>query len=247
MVDAGVMDQPKVDHAFGLHIWASSPLGTVMATPGPVFAAATHFRILVHGRGGHAASPHQAVDPILVASHVVVALQTVVSRSVDPAETAVLTVGRFQAGVRGNIIPDSVMMSGTVRTFEKRVLERVLRRMDEIIAGVTSAFGATYQLDHSTLPACINDPDAAAMVARVASDFVGQERVGQMRITGGDDMSYFLDRAPGVYFLLGAAPRHVERPYPHHHAAFDFDEACMPLGVELALRIIEEATGSELK
>ena len=246
MVDEGVMDDPKVDGTFGLHIWASSPLGDVLVTPGPIFAAATHFRIIVRGRGGHAASPQETIDPILVASHVVVALQSVVSRAVDPGATAVVTIGRFEGGVRGNIIPNQVMMSGTVRTYEKRVLDRVLKRMEEIIAGVTSAWRARYQFDVSTLPACTNDPERAAMVAAVAARFVGPEHVGETRVTGADDMSYFLDRAPGVYFLLGAKPRHVERVEAHHHPGFDFDEACIPLGVELALRIIEEATGSDL-
>jgi amidohydrolase len=126
------------------------------------------------------------------------------------------------------------------------VLERVLHRMEELIAGVTSAWGAEHQFDVSTLPACVNDPATAAMVAGVASAFVGSGHVAETRVTGADDMSYFLDRAPGVYFLLGAAPRHVEHVRPHHHPGFDFDEACMPIGAELALRIIETATGSTL-
>ncbi|MEX0750013.1 MAG: M20 family metallopeptidase [Dehalococcoidia bacterium] len=188
MVDAGVMDDPKVDRTFGLHIWSSSPLGHVLVTPGPIFAAATHFRIIVRGRGGHAAAPQETIDPILVASHVVVALQSVVSRSVDPAATAVVTVGRFEAGVRGNIIPNEVMMSGTVRTYEKPVLDRILQRMDEIVRGVTSAWGAEYQFDHSTLPACTNDPDTAAMVAGVAARFLAPEHVGETRVTGAADV-----------------------------------------------------------
>jgi amidohydrolase len=246
MVKAGVMDDPKVDRTFGLHIWSSAPLGDVLVTPGPIFAAATHFRIIVRGRGGHAAAPHETIDPILVAAHVVVALQSVVSRSVNPAETAVLTVGRIQGGVRGNIIPNEVMMSGTVRTYEPGVLDRVLRRMREIISGVTAAWSAEGQFDVSTLPACVNDPETAAMVASVAAAFVGAEHVAETRVTGADDMSFFLDAAPGVYFLLGAAPRHVEHVQPHHHPGFDFDEACMPIGAEVALRIIEAATGSAL-
>jgi len=246
MVKAGVMDDPKVDHVFGYHIWASNPVGDVIVTRGPVFAAATHFRIIITGRGGHAAAPHETIDPVVIAAHVIVALQSVVSRSVDPSETAVLTVGRVQAGVRGNIIPNEVMMSGTVRTYERRVLERVLRRMEEIIAGVTSAFRAEHQFDHSTLPACTNDGEIAERVAAVAAAYVGAERVSETRVTGADDMSYFLDRAPGAYILLGAAPRHVEQVRPHHHPGFDFDEACIPIGVELALRIVGHVTGSEL-
>ena len=241
MIDEGVMDDPPVDAAFGLHIWADTPTGDVLITPGPLFAAATHFRIIVRGRGGHAATPHETIDPIVIAAHVVVALQTVVSRSVDPAQTAVLTVGRLEAGVRGNIIPSEAMMSGTVRTFEPRVLERVLRRMEEIVRGVTSAFRGDYQFDHSTLPAVVNDPDAAALVREEAAAMLGEEHVGEIRITGADDMSYFLERAPGAYFLLGGRPASV---HPHHHPMFDFDEACIPLGIELALRVVERATGT---
>ncbi|MBI5288764.1 MAG: amidohydrolase, partial [Chloroflexi bacterium] len=144
MIDAGVMSEPRVDRAFGLHIWASNPTGEVLVSPGAIFAAATHFRIIIRGRGGHASAPHQTVDPIVVSAHAIVALQTVVSRSVDPAETAVVTVGRIEGGVRGNIIPNEVMLTGTIRTFEPRVLSRVLRRVDELLAGVTSAWGAEY-------------------------------------------------------------------------------------------------------
>ncbi|HEY8172503.1 MAG TPA: M20 family metallopeptidase, partial [Dehalococcoidia bacterium] len=245
MIADGVMDDPKIDRVFGLHIWGDAPLGRVLVRPGAIFAAATHFRIIIRGRGGHAATPQTTVDPILVSAHAITALQSVVSRSVDPSETAVLTVGRIEGGVRGNIIPNEVMMSGTIRTYERRVLERVLQRADEILAGVTSAFGATYQFDTSTLGACVNDPDAAALVENVAAGMFGAENIAETRITGADDMCYFLDRAPGAYFLLGAAPRD-HAPHPHHHPAFDFDEACMPAGVELALRIIEAATGSKL-
>ena len=161
MIDQGVMDDPKVDQVFGLHLWASTPLGHVLISPGPIFAAATHIRIIIRGRGGHAAAPHQTIDPIVVASHVVIALQTIVSRAVDPADTAVVTIGRIEGGVRGNIIPNEVMLTGTIRTFEPNVLERILRRMDEIVAGVTQAWRAEYQFDHSTLPAVVNDAEAA--------------------------------------------------------------------------------------
>jgi amidohydrolase len=239
MIDEGVMEDPPVDAVFGLHIWADTPPGDVLVTPGALFAAATHFRIIIRGRGGHAATPHETSDPIVTAAHAIVALQAVVSRSVDPAQTAVVTVGRLEGGVRGNIIPNEVMMSGTVRTFEPRVLERVLRRMDEILRGVTTAFRGEYQFDHSTLPAVVNDPAAAALVREEGVAMLGDEHVGELRITGADDMAYFLQRAPGAYFLLGARP---PDPHPHHHPKFDFDEACIPLGIELALRVIERAT-----
>ncbi len=246
MIAEGVMDDPKTDRVFGLHIWAPARVGRVLVTPGPVFAAATHFRIIIRGRGGHASAPHETVDPIVVASHAVVALQTVVSRSTDPQQTAVVTIGRFEGGVRGNIISSEVMMSGTIRTFEADVLVRVRTRMDEILLGVTSAFGAEYQFDTSTLDACVNDAESAALVAGVASTLLGPDNVSEGRTTGGDDMAYFLQRAPGAYFMLGGGNPEHGITWPHHHPNFDFDEDCLPLGIELGLRIIEAATGSQL-
>ncbi len=246
MIAGGVMDEPKVERAFGLHIWAPLPVGDVSVVPGPVFAAATHLRIIIRGHGGHASAPHQTVDPIVVAAHAIVALQTVVSRSIDPEHTAVFTIGRIEGGVRGNIIPNEVMMSGTIRTFEAAVLKKVLARVEEILRGVTSAFGAEYQLDTSTLPAVVNDPASAALVAGVAGAMLGADHVSASRTTGGDDMAYFLEAVAGAYFMLGGGNKERGITWPHHHPKFDFDEACLPIGIELGLRIIEEASGSRL-
>lgn len=246
MIDEGVLDEPRVDQVYGFHIMAHVPVGQVRVQPGPVFAAGTHFRIIIRGQGGHASAPHTTNDPIVVAAHAVVALQTVVSRGVDPASTAVLTIGRLEAGKRGNIIPNEVLMSGTVRTYEKSVEARVLQRMDEILRGVCLAFGAEYQFDHSTLPAVVNDAQCAAVVARAAEGLLGPEAVGADRITGSDDMAYFLEARPGAYVMLGGGNPAKGIVQPHHSAGFDFDEACLGLGIELAVRIVEEASGSAL-
>lgn len=246
MVDDGIMRDPPVDRAFGLHIWAPARVGTVLVQEGAVFAAATHFRIIISGRGGHASAPHQTIDPIVVAAHAVVALQTVVSRSIDSEGTAVLTVGRIQGGVRGNIIPSEVMMSGTIRTFDDVVLTRMIERVHEILRGITSAWGAEYRFDHSTLPATVNDAASAALVADAARALLGPERVRAGRTTGGEDMTYFLQGAPGAFFMLGGGNAERGITWPHHHPKFDFDEACLPIGIELGLRILEAATGSQL-
>ncbi len=246
MIAEGVLEEPRVDMVFGLHIGADVPIGHVRVTAGPIMAAATHFRIIIRGRGGHAAEPHVSIDPIVVAAHAIVALQTVVSRSVHPAETAVVTIGRIEGGKRGNIIPNEVMMSGTVRTYEPPVLERVLSRMEEILAGVTSAWGATHQFDTSTLPAVVNDPECAAIVAGVAGALLGADRVAETKATGADDMAYFLEARPGAYFFLGGGNATKGIIYPHHHPKFDFDEDCLGIGIELGLRIIEQVTGSSL-
>ncbi len=240
MIAEGVME--GIDAAYGLHIWTDDPVGEVLVVAGAIFAAATHFRIIVRGRGGHASAPQGTIDPIVVAAHVITALQTVVSRAVDPAATAVLTIGRLEGGARGNIIPSEVKMSGTMRAFDAGVMRRMIEQAEAIIAGVTSSWGATYQFDHSTLPAVVNEAAAAAIVARAAAGFVRGDHVGERRITGADDMAYFLERAPGAYFLLGAGDPGRSARFPHHHPGFDFDERCIGVGVEVALRIIEEAT-----
>ena len=244
MIEQGIMRDPKVERVFGLHILADYPVGEVRIAPGAVFAAATHFRTIIRGSGGHASAPHQAVVPIVVAAQAIVALQTVVSRNVPAAEAAVLTVGRIQGGVRGNIIPDEVMMSGTIRTFNPEVQVLIVARVDEILRGVTGAMRATYQFDHSTLPACVNDPACAALVERVAVGFLGPDRVAAARLTGADDMAAFLEAAPGAYLFLGGRNESRGIVHPHHSPGFNFDEACIPLGIELGLRIIE-AAGTE--
>jgi amidohydrolase len=246
MIDEGIMSAPPVDRVFGFHIWTPARVGQAVVASGPVFAASTHFRIIIRGHGGHASAPHTAVDPIVVAAHAVVALQTVVSRAVNPEETAVLTIGRIQGGVRGNIIPNEVMMSGTIRTFEQHVERRVVERATEVLAGVTAAWGATFQFDTSTLPAAVNDPECAALAAGAAATLLGAENVVEGRTTGGDDMAYFLERAPGAYVMLGGWDPERGTAWPHHHPKFDFDERCLDLGVELGLRIIEAAAGCSL-
>jgi amidohydrolase len=246
MIDEGVLEEPNVDQVFGLHIMAHVPVGQVRVPPGPLFAAGTHFRVIIRGQGGHASAPETTTDPIVTAAHAIVALQAVVSRGVDPAKTAVVTIGRIEGGKRGNIIPNEVMMSGTVRTYEKAVEARVLQRMDEILRGVCLAFGNEYQFDHSTLPAVVNDDGCAAIAARAAEGLLGEDALGEDRITGSDDMAYFLEARPGAYIMLGGGNPAKGITQPHHSPGFDFDEDCLAIGIELALRIVEEATGSQL-
>jgi amidohydrolase len=246
MIEEGVLEEPHVDNVYGLHIMAHVPLGAIRVREGPVFAAGTHLRIIIRGRGGHASAPHDTVDPIVVAGHAIVALQTVVSRSIDPSETCVITIGRIEGGKRGNIIPNEVMMSGTIRTYSNAVQARAIARMDDLLRGVCLAFGAEYQFDYSTLPAVVNDAECAAVVARAGEALLGAGHVTPEQITGSDDMAYFLEARPGAYFMLGGGNAAKGITHPHHMPQFDFDEDCIPLGIELGLRIIEDATGSRL-
>ncbi len=240
-IEAGVLEEPAVEAALGLHIAADAPLGTIVVVEGPAFAAPTAIAVTIRGRGGHAAQPHQAVDAIVVAAQAVAALQTVVSRSTDPSDTVVLTIGTIKGGERHNIIAEQVRMTGTIRTFDDKVLERTLKRVEGVLAGVTAAMGAEYEFSHHTsCPMLVNDSAITALVEREARAFFGEEStLRRPPSTGADDMACFLEKVPGCYFFLGAQPGQRSRRFPHHHPRFDFDERALTVGLEFALRLVE--------
>jgi len=235
MIEAGIMDSPKVDAVVGLHLWNDLPAGVVGVRAGPIFAAMDRISLTIEGKGGHGGIPHQAVDPIVASAHVVTALQTIVSRETAPLDAAVVTLGTISGGTAFNIIPDRVEMQGTVRTFTKEVRERTMRRISEIATGtaaalrcratVTSQFGC---------PPVRNDAAVTDLVRRVAIDVVGATRVVEMEpTTGADDMAYFLERAPGCYFVVGSANRERGLDGRHHTAQFDFDESALAVAARV--------------
>jgi amidohydrolase len=236
----GVLQHPRVDFALGLHISADIPIGMINLAPGPFFAAPTAFRIQITGRGGHAAAPHQAIDAVVVAAHVITALQTIVSRSIPPSEQAVLTVGKVQAGFRGNVIAESATLSGTIRTYSTALRDLMVRRMEEVLAGVCAAFGATFELSHDTsCPPLVNDPAVTARVLELARDYFGPGRIVGVPTMGAEDMSLFLEARPGCFFWLGARNEAKGVAGRHHDPGFIIDEAALPIGVEFAARIIQ--------
>lgn len=242
MIREGVLSEPKIEAAFGLHVWSGLPVGKIAIRPGPIMAAADEFKIEIHGRGGHAAYPHEAIDSIMIASQIVVALQTVVSRNTDPFETAVVTVGTFNAGQAFNIIAERASLGGTLRTFDSSLRDELIRRIREIAEGTARAFGATASVEFLTgYPATINDPRMADFAAAVAAEIVGPENVvGDLVSMGGEDMSHYLNEVPGVFAFLGGGDAGQGVVHPHHNPHFDFDEAAMPIGVEFFLRIMEQ-------
>lgn len=236
----GVLDAPRVDVALGLHISADIPLGTINVAPGPFFAAPTAFRITIQGRGGHAAAPHQSVDAVIVAAYVVTALQTVVSRSLPPSETAVLTVGKIAGGYRGNVIAESATMTGTIRSYTDAVRESMLRRTEDIVAGVCASFGATYTFDHQTsCPPLVNNPEIAAFVRETAEEYFGEGNILAAPTMGAEDMGVFLEKRRGCYFWLGARNERRGIAGRHHDPGFMVDEDALMVGVEFGLRLIE--------
>jgi amidohydrolase len=241
----GVLSNPRVDVALGLHISADIPLGAINVAPGPFFAAPTAFRITIEGRGGHAAAPHQSIDAVVVAAHVITALQTVVSRSMAPSDAAVLTVGKVAGGFRGNVIAESATMTGTIRTYTDAVRESMLRRTEEIVSGVCAAFGATYRFDHQTsCPPLVNDPEVAAFVKEQGEAYFGKGNILASPSMGAEDMGVFLQERPGCYFWLGARNESKGIAGRHHDSAFVVDEDALLVGVEFGLRLIEARLGA---
>jgi amidohydrolase len=242
MIEAGVLEQPKVDAIIGLHLWNNLPLGAVGVRGGPLMAASEKFYCKIQGRGGHGAMPEQTVDSILVAAQVVTALQTIVARNTSPIDSAVVSVGMFHAGTAMNIIADAAELAGTVRYFEPQVGEMIPRRMEQIIAGICQAHHASFEFDYQGIyPAVINDHKIAELVRSVAETVVPTEigNVPDCQTMGGEDMSFFLDAVPGCYFFLGSANAAKDLAYPHHHPKFNFDEAALATGVEIFVRCVE--------
>jgi amidohydrolase len=245
MIEAGVMDDPKVDCAIACHLWAERPEGTIGVRSGPCLAAMDRFDIKVLGRGGHGAQPHLCVDAIEVGAQVVSALQRIVSRKMNPVEPAVVTVGTFHAGTAFNIIPAEAVMSGTTRTFNAEVWSGWSERVERVVKGVCDSMGAGYELNYvQGYPPTVNDAGMAEVVRRAAAAVVGAERVEEPELTmGGEDMSFFLQRAPGCFYCLG-----VGRPggAPLHNSRFVFHEELMLLGVETHCRVaLEVLAGAE--
>ncbi|MBE9076467.1 amidohydrolase [Romeria aff. gracilis LEGE 07310] len=243
MIEAGVLQNPAVDAIIGLHLWNNLPLGTVGVRSGPLMAATEFFHCTIQGQGGHGAIPHQTVDSVVVGAQVVNALQTIVSRNIDPLKSAVVTIGQFNAGTAVNVIADSARLSGTVRYYDRDYATLIPQRIEQIIAGVCQAHGASYELDYQRLyPPVVNHPELADLVRSVALSVV-ETPVGivpECQTMGGEDMAFFLESVPGCYFFLGSANVGRGLAYPHHHPRFDFDETALGVGVELFVRCVEK-------
>ncbi|HLJ79868.1 MAG TPA: amidohydrolase, partial [Ktedonobacterales bacterium] len=224
-----------VDACFGLHLANNHEVGKMVVQGGSIQASADEFDITVEGVGGHGASPHQTVDPIAVGAAIVGELQRIVSREVNPQDAAVITVGVFHSGTKHNIIPRRAEMKGTVRALTPETREYLLRRIGEVATHVAEAARATADARITTLyPVTVNDDQMAAFARTVAETIVPPDSVITARpIMGAEDMSFFLNAAPGCFVFLGSANHERHLDAPHHSALFDFDEACLPMGVEL--------------
>jgi amidohydrolase len=239
MIDAGVMDNPKVDYSIGCHVWPQLPEGTIGVKSGPLMAAMDRFDIKIFGKGGHGAMPHLCVDALEVGTQVVNALQRIVSRHMDPLAPTVVTVGTFHAGTAFNIIPGEAELSGTTRSFDLNFWKSSQERIEKIIRGVCDSMGAEYELNFAfAYPPTINDEFMADVVGRCAAMVVGKEGVlVPDKIMGGEDFSFYAQKSKGCFFFLGVGR---EGSTPVHNAKFDLKEDLMLLGVETYCRVALE-------
>ncbi|MEH7415697.1 M20 family metallopeptidase [Neobacillus drentensis] len=233
MVQAGVMD--GVDLVIGAHLWSPLELGKVGVVSGPMMAAPDTFWITVNGKGGHAALPHQTIDSIAVAAQVVTNLQHIVSRNTDPLDNLVVSVTQFVAGTTHNVIPGSVEICGTVRSFDAKLRETVPELMERIVKGITDAHGASYEFNYQLgYRPVINQEDVTRVIEETVLEVFGAEALDKMKPNmGGEDFSAYQQKAPGTFFYVGAGNPKKGITYPHHHSRFTVDEDALEIGVKM--------------
>jgi amidohydrolase len=231
MIEDGLLDAAP-DAALALHVWSDVAAGQVAITSGAAMASADVFSARIAGRGGHGAIPQQTIDPVVVAAHVVTALQSIVSRSVDPLRPAVLTVGSIKAGEAFNVIPDEAVLTGTVRAFDEETRALVERRAREVIETLPLAWGARGEFEYERgYPPTVNDERVTEIVRDAVAEEIGAPNVVEWTPTmGAEDMSLVLERVPGCYFFVGGRNESIGAVYPHHHPKFNVDEECLLVG-----------------
>jgi len=239
MIEDGALEVVSVGQAYALHLWSSFPAGTARVCVGPIMAAQDEFTGRIRGRAGHGALPHEALDPIVAAAAAVTALQTVVSRSVDPVEPAVVTVGSFHAGCAPNVIPDEAVLEGTLRSFTEPVREMLRRRVREVLQGTAVAHGCRAEMElRPGYPAVVNAAEAVARVRRAGAEVFGPESIlDTPPLAAAEDFAYFAQRVPAAFVLVGAGNTARGITAPHHAPDFDLDESVLPLGAELLARL----------
>lgn len=234
MIKEGALE--SVDAAAALHIWSPIPAGKVAYRKGPIMASADGWYLTIKGKGGHGSAPELSVDPTVAAAKIVTALHTIVSREIDPQEIAVVSLGGLKTNSNSfNIIPDSVKINGTVRTFNPQVQDHIEEAMHRIVEGECISSRCEGKLDYKRfLPTTINDSEMISMAMNVAAEFVGKDNVEECRLVmGSEDFSYFGHHVPSAFFFLGAGNSAKGIDFPHHHPKFQIDEDVLKIGPAL--------------
>ncbi|MFX1517821.1 MAG: M20 family metallopeptidase [Promethearchaeota archaeon] len=236
MVEDGVLDDPKVDASFGLHVWSLLEAGKIGIVEGPIMARADYFKLTIKGKGGHGGSPHTSVDPIICASYVIQAVQTIQTRDTSALEPTVITFGKINAGTMNIVIPESIVLEGSIRCLHEGD-EEIRRRFEEIIKNICMAFRTTYELEFmcgSRL--LINEGSMTKIVKSVADQVVSSAKVEEIRMMVGEDYAEFARRVPSAFYFIGTRNDELGANYPHHHPRFQIDEESLSLGVEMHVK-----------
>lgn len=241
MVEEGALKHPDLSAMFGLHVWNYQPYGTVGVKSGPTLAASDRFTIAIKGVGGHGAAPQGTVDAICVAGHVITAIQTIVSRNLNPLDAGVISIGQIQGGDGFNIITDRVDMKGTVRAYDESVRALLRQRLFAVCEGIAAAYGAHIVIDYQDgYPPTINDAQMSDVVLLAARRVVGDKAGLPYLSMGGEDMAYFLREVPGCFFFVGSAkPGQHATQVPHHCSHFEIDERALAVGASVFVNIVQ--------
>ncbi|MEH6521828.1 M20 aminoacylase family protein [Sulfitobacter sp.] len=239
MCQEGMMDRFDIAEVYGIHNFPGAEFGTFHTTPGPIMAAVDSFTIQIKGRGGHGAMPHETADPVVAACGIVQAIQTIISRNTHSGQERVISVTQIHTGSASNIIPDSAMINGTVRTFDKDTHELIQKRMREIVAGQAASYGVEAELDYEIgYPATVNTEAQTEFAAQVAREVVGDANVdaNAPKVAGAEDFAYMLEERPGAYLFLGAG-----EGAGLHHPKFNYNDEVSPIGASFFVRMVETA------
>lgn len=236
MMRDGVLESPHVDRTLALHLWNDRPVGWVGVAGGPVMAGAEQFSVKLTGRGGHGASPHLTIDPIVASAQVITALQTITSRNVAPLDSSVVSVTTVQSGTTFNVIPQQAELGGTIRTFDPAVRALVLERFDRIVRGVAETIGCQVEIEVVRVTPAVMNNDA---IAHTVQDTVrrllpaADLDTAPYMTMGAEDMAFMQEKVPGCYFFVGSNNKERRLDYGHHHPKFDFDEEALPRAAAL--------------
>lgn len=236
MIEDGVLENPKVQKVFGLHIWTGIEEGKIGIKEGAIMASSDPFTIEIKGKSGHASAPHEGIDGVLITANIVNALQSIVSRNVNPLETAVVTIGKMNSGKAYNVISDNGILEGTVRTLNNDVKKDIVKRMERMVKSVCEAYGGEGKVNYNEgYPALINSKAQVEQVVKAATETLGEENITWVKNSamGGEDFARYVEKIPGAFFWLGAGISE----YPIHHPKFDFNEKIMKDGIEILVRV----------
>ena len=243
MIEDGLFDDFSIDEVYALHNWPDLPLGSFGVNSGPMMAAVDEFDIIVKGKGGHAAFPQLVIDPIIVASQIVTAIQTIISRSTDPVDKALISITKIHGGTAYNVIDDEVKLSGTIRTFKPETRSFIEKKIEEIANGIAKAHGAGANIEFDLInkyPPTINSKKESEFAAKIAKQMVGEENVNTDidPSMGGEDFSYLLNKKPGSYLYIGQGD---ENHKAHLHTTkYDFNDNLLPIGVNYWVNLVKE-------